>query len=77
MNRNNPYASPVDCDRGVYDHRLFWRVMKCLGVLLLGFVIIDGILMLRYSKELSRVPPKDRTEAAVETLRDALGLPGE
>lgn len=74
---NNPYSSPRDVDKAWYDHRLFWRIVKCLGVLLLGFVIIDAIIMLRYCKELSRVPPKDQNEAAVAAVRDAIGLPSE
>lgn len=74
---DNPYKSPIDADKALYDHRLFWRVVRCLGVLLLVFVTIDAIIMLRYCKELSRVPPKDRNEAAVAALRDAFGLPGK
>lgn len=41
---NNPYYSPHDVDRAWYDHRLFWRVVKCCGVLAVWLALMDAIL---------------------------------
>lgn len=48
---DNPYKSPIDADKAWYDHRLFWRVMKCCGAILLGFVLLDAVLMVRLSRD--------------------------
>ena len=41
----NPYQTPVDTKEGYYDHWLRNRVLKFVAVLLVFFVIIDGILL--------------------------------
>ena len=45
MSGDNPYASPVDCDRGVYDHRLFWRLVKVFWAFALFFVLVDAVIL--------------------------------
>lgn len=44
----NPYRSPDDVDRAWYDLRLFWRVVKCCGVMLLIFLILDAAILVGY-----------------------------
>lgn len=51
MNDSNPYRSPVDIRRGEWDHSLFWRVVKYCGVIALGFVLLDAVLMVRLSRD--------------------------
>jgi hypothetical protein len=44
----NPYAPPNDVDRAWYDLRLFWRVMKFCGIMLLIFIILDAAILVGY-----------------------------
>jgi hypothetical protein len=50
---DNPYASPVDCERGVYDHRLFWRLLKTAAVLIVPFAIMDTVVILSHKIDLA------------------------
>lgn len=45
---DNPYRSPDDVDRAWYDLRLFWRVMKFCGIMLLIFIILDAAILVGY-----------------------------
>lgn len=50
MNEINPYASPVDTQRGKYDHRLFWRIVKAVGALVLAFAVIDAFAYMSWTQ---------------------------
>ena len=45
---DNPYAPPVVRRRGKYDHSLYWRIMKFCGLLIIGFLILDAVVLLSY-----------------------------
>lgn len=66
----NPYTPPCAPMRGVYDHRLFWRVVKCGAVLLLCALILDAAIVMRYSRAVYVHRGDSWTKTVVEFLTD-------
>lgn len=41
----NPYASPADTRKGIWDHWLFWTFMKWMGGII-GILILADVILL-------------------------------
>lgn len=47
---DNPYVAPTDNRRGLYDHQLFWRVVKFFFAFIGFLVIMDAVLFAAWMK---------------------------
>ncbi len=50
---DNPYAPPADTRNGVWDHTLFWRLMKITGCFVLFLMAIDVFLLTKYRQSVN------------------------
>ena len=48
MQNNNPYASPVDVNKGEWDHSLFRRILKVCGYIAAWFLVMDLIVLAKF-----------------------------
>lgn len=48
MFNDNPYASPVDVEKGIYSHKLFWRFVKAISAICFIIFIADIFIYLRW-----------------------------
>jgi hypothetical protein len=48
MFNDNPYTSPVDVEKGIYSHKLFWRFVKAISAICFIIFIADIFIYLQW-----------------------------
>ena len=50
---DNPYRSPAYCGEGVWDHSLFWRVVRFCRWIALAFALMDVVTVIHDAHSLN------------------------
>jgi len=68
---DNPYASPTDTQKGVWDHTLFWTFMKWMGGIVAVLLVVD-VLALTKGNIASITHSQNIVDAIIEQLQQEL-----
>lgn len=69
MFNDNPYASPIDVEKGIYSHKLFWRFVKAISAICFIIFIADIFIYLQWF-EIEPAKDEQKIEKFISFLTD-------